>query len=43
MLGGDQAADSRYAIHVAKTALREGYKAAEWIGFSRSMRMRSLI
>jgi ketosteroid isomerase-like protein len=29
MLGGDQAADSRYAIHVAKTALREGYKGAD--------------
>ena len=29
MLGGDQAADSRYAIHVAKTALREGYEAAD--------------
>jgi ketosteroid isomerase-like protein len=29
MPGGDQAADSRYAIHVAKTTLREGYKAAD--------------
>ncbi|MGH9664332.1 MAG: YybH family protein [Bryobacteraceae bacterium] len=29
MPGGDQAADSRYAIHVAKIALREGYKTAD--------------
>ncbi|HEY1576152.1 MAG TPA: nuclear transport factor 2 family protein [Terracidiphilus sp.] len=29
MPGGDKASDNRYAIHVAKTALREGYKAAD--------------
>jgi ketosteroid isomerase-like protein len=29
MPDGDRAAESRYAIHVAKTALREGYKAAD--------------